>query len=157
MVILFTLPDNAANATKPEVLSQRILHQVAALRNKVVKHLTKKLAKYKWYFEKKVRTLRALTIRQQVYVDHFLFVLNADDKKSSTWHRKLFQGKTRSCVVMDVKRHVVNIDKHGTPSTKSIGRAQLTPTRAHRTTRITPNGGPPTRTTVAHNTDIEWK
>lgn len=105
-----TLPEGTSTATDLKTLRQQILHQFAAIRNRVPNTLKRQQARYKWYLAKKVHTLSTFTIEQHIYLDRPLLVLGAEDRKTSTRYNKLQSHTTGLIKGINVKRQVITID-----------------------------------------------
>lgn len=113
--------------------------------------MMRRRAKYKRYFSKMVRTLPTFMIGPQIYVNRpSLSFLAAHQKRSKRYNKRL-PHTTGLFTVMNVKIHVITIDKNGTLTTISTNGAMPVPTKIHRATRIIPNLHPPARTTALHN------
>lgn len=107
----------------------RILHQVAAMEDKVSSTLTKRKDRYKKYVDKLVWTLPTSIVKQQAYVNHSPTTLNAGDKKTSAQYNKLLFGTVLPFDFMDFRVHVITVNKKGIPNTRPIDRATPVPTR----------------------------
>lgn len=151
VVILFTVPANAASAATPEVLRQKILHQVAAMVDKVSNNLTKQKTKYKRYLDKTCGTVPIYTEGSQVYVDGPPLTLVEDDTKTSQQCNKLLSQTTSLFTVMDVERHVISINKNGIPNNISFDTVTPVPTKNDVGINIKRKIYTPAQTTVPKN------
>lgn len=82
------LPDDLANAMKPNTLRLKILQLVAEMQDKVSSSLTK-TGKHKQYFNKKFSRIPIITIRQQMYIQQAIHMLILDSNKTSTMFNKM--------------------------------------------------------------------
>lgn len=109
------------------------------MQDKVSQTLPKQQAKYKRYFDKMSCTLIAFTIGQQVYVKLHPLALIAENIKTSVIYNMLPARSTELFKVMDLRSHIIKIDKDGIPKTISFESATPVPTKAYVTTRISLN------------------
>lgn len=123
------------------------------MRCKVSNTPTMQQAKCKRCIDKNVRTLPALMIIQQVYVNCPPISLIGKYQRASTRYNKLHSCTLGPFTVMDVNGHVRMKDKNGILNTISLNGASPVPITDHGTKRITPSHELPVRTTVSPNTD----
>lgn len=145
------LPNDAASATNPKVLRQEILQQVAALEEKVSNTLKKRQAKYKWYFNNKVRMIPMFAVEKHVYVHRPPPALLKEDKKTSPQNNKLLSQAKGPSTVMYVKSYVININENGILNTISLDEAKPVPTKSHVPKKKIRTLYPPAQTTVLKN------
>lgn len=119
---LTALPPNADIPTYPAVLQKPILALLAATRTKVSETLAQRLARYKLFFDRRVRSILAFKVGQTVYVNRPLSIILLADRQTSIRYNKLMLRTTGSFKALMVRDHVLTNDDNGITNSISIDR-----------------------------------